>query len=277
MTLEELLHKDINLASPPQMYMRLKETLNDPGSSLRDIEIIIESDPAFAVRLLRLANSAYFGQPKQVVSLRHALSLIGMESLEHLVIGTVVVEKFNGLNEDVADIYDFWADSVRCALIAQALSEVWPTEQKNRATWFLCGLLHDIGRLVFYQAIPEQVNLVKKLSQSQWQMEAHFERAVLGFDHYQLGADLCRLWQLPDILANSIAAHSQIELWTDFRSSFEMINVAFRLSRMDFPEPETLLEYGLDDADIGQALDQAHVRFEQVFKVFFPTKPVTKN
>lgn len=107
------------------------------------------------MRLLKLVNSAYFGYSGRIVKVTLAITMIGVRELQNLVLATLIIIKFSAQPDGMMTMHEFWAASVRSALMARALALALPGQIKeDRESVFICGLLHDIGKLVFYGNNP---------------------------------------------------------------------------------------------------------------------------
>ncbi len=164
LTPTDLLKGDLQLTTPPSIYLALKETINDPKKNIHDAADIIEKDPALSARLLRIVNSAFYGFPSQILSIDRAINLIGFKELQSLVLGTIIIERFTDL-PGAMSMLDFWSRSLKCALITAEIDKLKGGQYHESS--FICGLLHDIGLLVFYRRLPELAREVDLLLQSE--------------------------------------------------------------------------------------------------------------
>ncbi len=274
LTIADLLKGDIKLAAPPTTYLALKKIVDDPNKTAQDAVFVIESDAALAMRLLKVVNSAFYGFPSQVSSIAKAITLIGMHELQNLVLATIVIERFSDLPGQLVSIHDFWAKNLRCALIAKALDSHFGGKYPDTA--FLCGLVHNIGQLVMYRRIPvlaREVDLLMLANVSADIDKADMEQQVIGFDRFQLGAELCRLWKLPDIVIESIGLHRYPDHVGRHADIAGLIRWADYYSCLDAPY-DGIVANGLELSapEISLILDKIHDEFEVIFKIFYPSK-----
>jgi putative nucleotidyltransferase with HDIG domain len=132
---------------------------------------------------------------------------------------------------------------------------------------FVCGLLHDIGQLVFYRKIPVLAREVGLLVEATDIDEVQAEINIIGFDHYQTGAELARLWKLPEIIVTTMAEHNNSEYNGIFAEDVANVRAASQLVRE--PVEDGLLD-DISGDDLIQIIDKVRDQFEQVFKVFYP-------
>jgi HD-like signal output (HDOD) protein len=274
LAIHDLLKGDIKLASPPTVYLTLQNIIDDPNKSVRDAAFVIESDAALAMRLLKIVNSAFYGFPSQISTISTAITLVGYRELQNLVLATAVIERLSDLPGQLFSIHDFWARNLRSALIARELDARLGKNYLDTA--FLCGLVHHIGQLVFYRRIPVLAREVDLLIQSQPVddvNETSIEQQIIGFDHYELGAELCRLWKLPDVLVESIRLHCYPDNLGNYAKISSIVRLADQLSRVDNHYDEIVASgLELSAEQISQVMDKTHEEFEVIFKLFYPAQ-----
>jgi len=274
LTIADLLKGDIKLASPPTTYLTLKNIVDDPSKTAQDAAFVIEAEAALAMRLLKIVNSAFYGFPSQVSSIATAITLVGMRELQNLVLATVVIERFSDLPGQLLSIHDFWSKNLRSALIARELDKHFGKKYPDTA--FLCGLVHNIGQLVMYRRIPvlaREVDLLIQANMSAEIDEASLEQQVIGFDHFQLGAELCRLWKLPEVVVESIRLHQYPDHIGRHAEIATVVRLAAYYSRVDTPYNGIVANgFQLSPEEVSAMIDKTHDEFEVIFKLFYPSK-----
>jgi len=271
LTIANLLQGDLQLASPPNIYFELQRVSEDPNKSLADAAFIIEQDAALSLKLLKIVNSAFYGCPAQITSISRAITMIGIKELRSIVLSTVIIDNFSNLPGDMINMHDFWARSLRCALIAQELDKHLDSEFSDSA--FLCGIVHNIGQLVFFLRIPELARNAYLSLQAQESKtvidEIAIETDIIGFDHFHAGAALTKLWNLPELITESIRLHAYPDNTGSYHKIASIIRVADTYSRIDqdWSKGPNNLDVSIDE--ISAILDTTHEKFEQIFKVFY--------
>lgn len=270
LTAADLLKGDLQLTSPPAIYFELKKTIDDPRKSIIDAGNIIDKDPALSMRLLKLVNSAFFGFPSRIATISHAITLIGTQELQNLVLSTLIIDRFSMLPNGMLSMHDFWAMSLRSALTAKELAAHWENNE-NKEAIFICGLLHEIGKLVFYRRIPELAREVGLLVESTGADEVETERRLIGFDHYETGAELARLWKLPAIISETIEQHCHLDYAGPYQTASSIVRSANLIGKMAFYDSETdLAAIGIPDEQLSDIIDKVHEQFEDIFNIFYP-------
>jgi len=241
-TAQSLVNSSVQLVSLPDVYIRLRSVINSPNASMSDVAQIIVHDPAITARLLKLVNSAYFGLPSQIDTMTHAINLLGTQQVHDLVLATVVIDSFSGFSNDALNIYDFWFNSVYCAVSARLLAYHCKGLDTERP--FIAGLLRRIGHLISYHELPaESLACAERARQKNIPLYVA-EREVLGFDYAQLGALLMREWQLPDSLQTITEFHPEPVKALSYQKETAIVHIADAITHnalQDIPiTPDTL-------------------------------------
>ena len=142
--LNELLYDSLESLSLPDVYVRLREVMESDNASMQDAAEIISLDPALAARVLRMANSAFYGFRSQVDTVSRAANILGMQKIHDVVLAASVSKAFEGISNELIDIDTFWYRSVHCGFLAKAIAE--GAGLRNTESMFVRGLLHDIDR-----------------------------------------------------------------------------------------------------------------------------------
>lgn len=231
-TIADLVKNVGELVSLPDVFIRINQMVEDPDSSIDDIVKVISQDPSFTARLLRIANSPFYGFSSTIETVSRAVTLIGTSHVRNLALSTSVARAFEGLPNGLVSMDNFWHHSLYCALIARILSRM--SGEGNQEAMFTAGLLHDIGELVIFNRLPEQAKeallLVLDSGDSLPVFEA--ERKTIGFDHAQVGGELARQWNLPPLLEESIACHHDVARAKHFRAEAAIVHIANILALM---------------------------------------------
>jgi putative nucleotidyltransferase with HDIG domain len=193
------------LVSLPTIYFHVDRAINHPSSSSADIAKVLGSDQGLSARLLRIANSAFYGFPRRVESVDQAVRIIGTHQLHDLVLATVVLTQFRGVDSRLVDMASFWKHSFACGIAARAFATL--RRESNAERFFVAGLLHDIGSLVLYQELPERAQVALMEHQRSRVALDEVERSIIGCDHGQIGAALMAQWKLPEFYRDVAANH----------------------------------------------------------------------
>ena len=202
-----------NLPPLPEVYHELKRCLTDRENyTIDQVVEIIRRDIALSADLLRWANSALFGQRRQIDTVKRAVMLLGIDIVESLVLSEAVSRALGGALErnKTFDAPRLQRHSMSCAILARLL--VGPVTQSAAEAAdkaFIAGLLHDIGLLVEVSLFNEQYARINDLITHQKLPLVEAENQVLKTSHAEIGAVLCERWSLPQFLVNAIRWHHE--------------------------------------------------------------------
>ncbi len=198
----ELVQSCSNLFTLPEIYLRVRDVVDNPESTMDDLANALKLDPAISARLLKIVNSPLYGFPKQIDSIARAVTLLGMQPVSDLVASTTIGQTFTGMTVDLMDLPTFWRKSVRCALLAGKIAKANAIEESER--FFIEGLLRDIGHLVLYQTIPQRAQSALVEAGYLGSPLAEVERSNIGYDFTEIGAELIRFWGMPNQIEQAI-------------------------------------------------------------------------
>ncbi len=205
LSLDELVKKNVQFASFPDLYYRIIEVLNDTKSSASHLAEVVSSDPGLSATLLKLVNSAFYGTPSRINSITRAIALIGGRELSTLALGTTVISHFSGIPSHLVDMKTFWKHSIATGIFARILAnrKVGLSEEKL----FIAGLLHDIGRLIIFQEFPKTAAHAIRVSHKERLPLYEVEAAIMGYDHAKIAGRLLLKWNFPEELRQIIRYH----------------------------------------------------------------------
>jgi HD-like signal output (HDOD) protein len=199
--MDEMLYDSLESLSLPDVYIRLREVMESEQASMADAAEVISLDPALAARVLRMANSAFYGFRSQVDTITRAANILGMQKIHDLVLAAVVSKAFEGITNELMDIDTFWYRSVHCGFLSQAIAE--GAGLRNTESLFVRGLLHDIGHLVLFSHYPEACREALAKADEGLEARLYEEHQGIGVDAMEFAAELARVWQLPEAMVDS--------------------------------------------------------------------------
>lgn len=205
---------EANLISLPDIYWRLKEILATHDYSLQDVAQLIVYDPGMTARLLRIVNSAYFGFAAKIDTVNHAVSILGIQQIEELILATSIADALGDYECEHLDIKQFWMRSVYRAIATRDLAGECNIMDGERM--FVAGLLSGIGHLIMYQSVPVLAQQAQRLANESGKPLHLVEQEVMGFDHAQVAAMLMQNWQLPQSHVMVIKNHLELDPAADY-------------------------------------------------------------
>jgi putative nucleotidyltransferase with HDIG domain len=191
----------------PASVQKVLALASDMNTAPKDLVRVVEHDPVLTMKLLKVANSAYFGLSRSIVSVNHAVVYLGINTVRHVALAIAAIGVLPRENSAHFDTDDFLLHSMCTAVIARALARKLRIPEVEAANFFVAGLLHDIGQVVFSQFEAEGFRAVLERARAQSSPIYLVEQALLGADHSELGAMLSERWQLPSEVSDAIRAH----------------------------------------------------------------------
>lgn len=250
----KLVHGVDGLVTLSHVFIRINQLIDDPDSSMADIAKAVSQDPSFTVRLLRVANSSFYGFSSSIDTVDKAVSVIGTGRIRSLALSMSVASSFAGLPNALVSMDNFWRHSLYCAVIARILAR--RAGKCDPEAVFTAGLLHDIGELVIFNRLPEQAKeaLLRVLDSVDDLPVYEAERQVMGFDHAQVGMEMARQWNLPPVLGECIGFHHSIGEAQHFPREVALVHLANILAQMaeiDTLDPEDVTAADVQAWEIG--------------------------
>lgn len=187
---------------------RLLATLAQEDVSFATLGDLIEKDTVVAANILHLVNSALYARRGQINSVRHAISLLGMNKLRNAVLGMSIARVWNKVSMPAYwSMARFNMHSAAVGVLADLLAQRLPVEYPEGA--FVAGLLHDVGRLLIALGLPEQYAQILELREAKGPDARGIdcEREILGFTHADLSAEALKIWKLPEPICNAVRDH----------------------------------------------------------------------
>ncbi len=264
----DLINGDLQLAAAPNIYFALKNIAADPTKSLADAAFIIEKDVALSLKLLQIVNSAFYGLPAKISSISQAMSLIGLQELQNIILSTAVMDKFSDLPGGIISMYAFWEKSIRCALLAREIDAHLGKEYSEFA--FVCGLLHHIGELIFCLRIPELTRDIVLQAQATDSDKIQIEESVVGFNHFIAGAELTQRWKLPNLITDSIRLQTSNN--TEEEQHYKVaciIQLADFYAKKEASFDSSINNLDIPEAEVNRIIQTADEKFAEIFKLFY--------
>jgi putative nucleotidyltransferase with HDIG domain len=212
LSIDAVLSAFSRLPTMPDVVVDLMSSFADDEIDSEVLAQKLSRDQALVARVLRVANSPFYGLPRQVSTVQEAIMVLGLANVRTLVTAAAVIAQFSHHSNADFDLPAFWRHSISAACCARVLS-VRAGENPNTA--FICGLLHDIGRVLLAVSFPEhhvRIAEYRARADCSW---SEAERAVIGLDHAAIGEALAARWNFPESLQQAVAAHHRPDAFAD--------------------------------------------------------------
>ena len=200
---EEVLAAARDLPPLPSVVLELVQSLGHDDLTAAQYSAKISCDQALTARILRLANSSFYGRGRQVGSVAEAIVVLGLRTVRGVVTAAGLADTFR--RHPGFDHCAFWRHSIGSALCAQSLADELGRDDGDLA--FTVGLLHDIGRLALASAFAPAYAEVEQWRRANDCPDGEAERTVLGIDHAEVGGLIARQWNFAPAIVDAIRQH----------------------------------------------------------------------
>lgn len=211
----------------PAAVTQLVSACQDANADSRTFETIIERDPALSGKILRMANSPMFCPVGQVKSIAHAVSLLGIRKLKSIATAIAGEAMFSSGDGSPDQRLKLWDHSIGCAVVARCVATHFTGVDADQA--FLAGVFHDIGKLLFYDTIPDEYSQIA-VSFSGLQL-VNEEEFLFGTTHEMVGLASAKAWDLPNEIKAAIGWHHRPEQAESCPEYARIIHAADRLAK----------------------------------------------
>ncbi|GKS64005.1 histidine kinase [Nitrospira sp.] len=258
-----------DLPTLPHVVQRIAAMIGRPNVSTEEIGSIIEKDQVLAAKVLRLANSPFYGFPSRIGSVSHAVIVLGFNVVKGLTLcaSALSIMKDAGMDQ-------LWRHSLGVAITANLLAT--RLEIKNPEELFVSGLLHDIGKVVLYVKWPDVGNCIKdEFTTGSNRSLLDVEQELTGLSHADIGGSLADAWHLPITLREPILYHHNPPLAKEAVLQTAIVHVADILVKglacgnpgddlippLSKPAWELV---GLDEQGLAECIDKASSEFATI-------------
>ena len=229
---EQLVSEISDLVSLPEIYLKIRELMDDPDSCLDDFAAVVNTDPALVASVLKIVNSAFFGFAGQIDNINRALNLIGIGQLHDLVLSLSAVSSLD-LPNDIEKLSIFWQRSIYCGVLSRLLAK--KLHLPDAESLFVIGLLHEIGRLILFLKYPKESKLAVHQAQSENLSLTNVERITFGTDYGEIGQALMAEWNLPNKFECIIGYHLEPCNATEYVIETSIVHIAHIAAANKFP------------------------------------------
>lgn len=195
-----------DIPSLPQFVIETLKQLDDPRSSASDVAAKLSKDEGLVVRVLRLANSAYYGLSRRITGVADAISFLGFKTSKSVVLAASVYKfmdsAFTGYSLDRGEL---WRHSQAVGMTSRFLCEKLKIGDAEEA--YIGGMIHDLGKIVLNDYVRFGYSIILRLVEEDKVPFCEAERQVLGFDHAQVGGLVMEQWNLPESYAYITTYH----------------------------------------------------------------------
>lgn len=205
-----ILHTIENISTIPTLPVvieKLTRLLQNPKTSAEEIGKAITTDQSLASKVLKLVNSAFYGFPGRISTITHAIVILGFSTVKNIVLTASIFDAFRNKGGSIPgfDLEQFWQHSIACGAAAQSIAKQIGFAEKEEC--FIAGLIHDIGKIILCQYLPQEFESAVKLTQEKGCLFYESELELFDATHQEIGGNLAQRWRLPENLQNAVRFH----------------------------------------------------------------------
>ncbi len=259
----------IGLPALPMTVTRLITAISSPQVTARDLARLISSDQAVTAKVLKLANSAFYGFSRKVSTVSLAIVVLGFDTVKDLVLSLSIMDRFSTKN-DTSGLFDhtrFWEHSMAVGIMSRLIAQKHNTELRGEVS--VAGLMHDLGKQIFNRYMTKEYNMLLQIARDSEFPIRKVEEEYVGANHARVGGWLMENWNLPEILVDAISYHHDplsAKTTRIMPAIVHLANIIVKMNNIGFsgdtyiPEPDSdalaLIGRGVTDEDIGELCEQ---------------------
>lgn len=231
-----ILEEGRHISAFPSVVTEIMGMLENPDSTPSQFQEIISKDTLISAKTLKLANSAYYGYSRSIGTISEAVVILGIDTLRSLIIA---LSAYNVLNKTIEgygyQVEDFWKHSLCTAMLTKKIADA--KGMKNLESYFVAGLLHDTGKLLLDKFRLLNKERLENFMAKNKVPDYMAEKAIIGWDHAEVGGQLAIKWKFPQFLVDVILHHHAPHKINNKNASFvRMVHIADALSYQVFPK-----------------------------------------
>lgn len=204
--IKQLTEKILGLPTLPTVVSKMIDLVDNPRTSTTSLAGLISTDQALTARMLKMANSAYYGFSREIYTVNNAIVVMGYNAVKEMGLSLSVFDVFKDTsNFRHFDVAQYWQHSIGCGVAAKMIAIRFCPKHASEA--FVAGLLHDIGKIVINQYLHDDfVKIMNRVADNHENMDI-VEIEILGTHHGEIGGWLADRWRLPITMSDAIKNH----------------------------------------------------------------------
>lgn len=267
-------NRKTSLPTLPVVINNIIATARSEKTSAKDLANFIANDQAISARVLRIANSAYYGMSKKIDSISRAIVVIGFKEIISLALGMGIFSALSKRGGDAPiDITELWKHSIGVGFAARKIAK--RTRKIADESTVLIGLLHDIGKIIFCLYFPDEYGEVLKKAPNEQTPLYKTEKECLGLDHAEMAYLLMKQWNFPTNLIQPVRCHHNPSVCPKEQVDMAMIanlanfichqsGIGHSLNNNIEKDDKVLRKLGLSDENVGTLSEELESERDQV-------------
>jgi len=227
------LEKIENISTISTAVSSILKSLENPSISIREAAQLLSQDHAITARVLQIVNSPLYGFPKEIYTIERAFIILGFQAVKNIVISMLTITQLSEQKgpRSKASRKAFWVHSLACGVMAKTISKFLGIG--NPEELFVCGLVHDIGKVVIEEDFQESYSEISRRIAVEEKEALEIEKDVLGCEHGEIGGLIAEKWNFPQAICESIAKHHYPDQQTSCIAEVSIIHIADALTYRD--------------------------------------------
>jgi putative nucleotidyltransferase with HDIG domain len=211
-TIDEIMKDIDNMPSLPVTVAKILEIANNTNATAKDLNKVISLDPVLVTKVLKLINSAYIGVPDKITSIVKAIIMLGINTIKNLALSSAIVPMVGHYvtskkGKKLFNMEGFWKHCIGVGVTSKIIASKTGISNKLLEGYFICGIIHDIGKLVMSFNFPDEYLKAIRLSNEGKFPLIDSEEEIFGTNHCSVGYELAKKWKLTDDLKEVILYH----------------------------------------------------------------------
>ncbi len=194
-----------DLPTIPTVMSQVLSALDNPDVSAASLAKIIENDQSLTLKVLKVANSPFYGFARKISTIDLAVVVMGLNTIKEIILSLIIQKFFSKIQKSSFDVNSFWQYSVFCGTSSRVLARKLGYRLAGEA--FVTGLMHDIGVLVLVESFHTDFVKIREIQETKSLSLPEAEQEILETTHAEIGAWIAEKWNLPDRLCNAISNH----------------------------------------------------------------------
>lgn len=268
-----------SLISLPEVYPKIRQTIDDVSTDTNDLAKIVRMDPNLTSALLRIINSAFYGFPQPIQSISRAVQLLGIGQLHEISLSISAISSLN-LPNDIISLKDFWRRSLFTGNLSRELAKAKNLPFSERI--FVAGLLHDIGHMVLFAEFPDLSREIMHHYQQSDESIDVIEKNRIGLHYGDIGAAIMAQWGLPEFYQQVTQFHPTPKAAAAYQLETSVVHISWCLTGAECKEsdkspedridPEIWDKVALATEDVNIATEAARLATADMEKILLTDK-----
>lgn len=213
------------LPTLPTVISKMIELVDNPRTNTKTLAKLISNDQALTARILKMANSAYYGFSREVSTVDTAIIIMGYNAVKEMGLSLSVYDAFKNVGSiKYFDVSKYWEHSIAVGIAARYIAKKYGATDPGEM--FVAGLLHDIGKMVVIQYMPDEFQEICELMIEKDIPYVDAENSILQINHGEIGYIIARKWHLPMRIATCIHCHHDPEEGGNYSKDAAIIDLA---------------------------------------------------